>query len=141
MSRGIEILNYVSSAGRPVTIPEVGEAVKLPKPTAHRICRTLTEMGLLAKDTHPKKLNIGPGFTSMALAALSSTTALGPQRATLRQVVEEVQEKPKVRAVACGKKIVPRSLYRWSCSGCSASGAEIVALLLVLGWLRGRRRR
>lgn len=92
LSRGIQVLTYVSSAGRPVTIPEVGDAVGLPKPTAHRICRTLTGMGLLAKDTHPKKLNIGPGLTSMALAALSSTAALGPQRATLRQVVEEVQE-------------------------------------------------
>lgn len=92
LARGLSVLSFVSSAGRPVTIQEIGDAGKLPKPTAHRICRTLTEMGLLAKEVHPKKFNMGPGFTSMALAALFSTVALGPRRATLRQVVDDVQE-------------------------------------------------
>jgi DNA-binding IclR family transcriptional regulator len=88
----MDILDFVSCAGRPVTVPELVDALQLPKPSAHRICKALAAMGLLARDIHPKKLNAGPRFTGMALAALSSTTALGSRRAILRQVVEEVQE-------------------------------------------------
>jgi len=90
--RSIEILNYVANAKEPVSIPEIVESVGLPKPTVHRICRTLESMGLLARDLHPKRLTIGPRLTSIALAALSATAELGPRRAILRQVVEEVQE-------------------------------------------------
>ena len=75
-----------------MTVPEIVDVLKLPKPSAHRICKALTTMGLLARDIHPKKLSVGPEFTGMALAALSSTTALGMRRAILRQVVEEADE-------------------------------------------------
>lgn len=92
LSRVVEILKFVSEAGHPVAVQEIVESLRLPKPTVHRICNSLDRLGLLARDIHPKKLNAGPAFTSMALAALSSTTALGHRRAILRQVVDEVQE-------------------------------------------------
>ena len=92
LSRGIEILSFISQAAQPVSIPEIVKAVDLPKPTVHRICGTLERMGLLSRDLEPKRLTVGPALTAMALTALRATTALAPSRSILRRVVDEVHE-------------------------------------------------
>lgn len=92
LARGIQILSFVARAEQPVTVVEVVDAVRLPKPTVHRICRTLERMELLARDLRPTRLTVGPGLTAIALSVLRTTASLAPCRSILRQVVDEVQE-------------------------------------------------
>ena len=92
LDRAIKIINFIVSESRSVTIPEVVEAVQLPRPTVHRICRTLESMGLLARDLTPNRLSVGPAMTKLSFAALASTNGALPRRTILRRVVTQVNE-------------------------------------------------
>lgn len=92
LDRAVQIVNFVASAGRAVTVPEIIDALKLPRPTVHRICGTLESMGLLARDLAPNRLVPGPALVKLAGATLASTGAALPRRKILRRVVDEVFE-------------------------------------------------
>jgi IclR family transcriptional regulator, acetate operon repressor len=92
LSRSVQILDYVATSGRPVTVSEVVESLPLPRPSAHRICATLQAMGLLVRDVNGKRLTVGPLLTRIALATLQADAQAAARRAVLRQVVAETQE-------------------------------------------------
>lgn len=92
LTRAVNIISFVTEAGRSVTIPEIVDGVKLPRPTVHRICNALEVMGLLTRDLERNRLVAGPEMTKIALSALASTEVALPRRAILRRTVDEVHE-------------------------------------------------
>lgn len=92
LTRAVNIISFVTEAGRSVTIPEVVDGVKLPRPTVHRICNALESMGLLTRDLARNRLIAGPAMMKIALSTLASTEASMPRRAILRRTVDEVHE-------------------------------------------------
>lgn len=92
LTRAVNILTFVTEAGRSVTVPEVVDGVKLPRPTVHRICNALEAMGLLTRDLARNRLVAGPAMTKIALSALASTEVALPRRAILRRTVDQVHE-------------------------------------------------
>ena len=92
LDRAFKIINFIVSESRSVTVPEIVEALQLPRPTVHRICRTLESMGLLARDLTPNRLSVGPALTKLSFAALISTNGALPRRTIIRRVVTEVNE-------------------------------------------------
>lgn len=103
MTRTINILSFITEAGRSVTIPEVIDEVKLPRPTVHRICNTLQSMGLLARDRARNRLIAGPALTDLAFATLSSTEVTLARRAILRRTVVAVHETVTLSVLANGQ--------------------------------------
>jgi len=92
VGRVMEVLTFVADAGRPVGLPEIGEGVRIPRPTVHRICRTLESMGLLARDLNKKRVTVGPKLVGLSLATLAVTSEHSARRAILKAVVTEVEE-------------------------------------------------
>lgn len=92
LGRAFNILTFVTTSERSVTVPEVIDAVQLPRPTVHRICNTLESMGLLSRDLARNRLIAGPTLRKMALDTLASTEIALPRRAILRSTVKKVLE-------------------------------------------------
>jgi len=67
LQRAVGILEYVAQRGAPVSVAELIRSLELPKPSAHRICGTLEEMGVLIADPVARGLTIGPRLSRIAL--------------------------------------------------------------------------
>lgn len=92
LERAVTIISFVTEAGRSVTVPDIVDGVKLPRPTVHRICSALESMGLLTRDIARNRLIAGPALTKIAVSALVSTEISLPRRAILRRTVDEINE-------------------------------------------------
>lgn len=92
LSRSISILEHVAHAGRPISVAELVRTLDLPKPTAHRICKTLESMGVLIRDPYAKGIVVGPRLSQLALDTMLASADNGARRAILRSVVEETGE-------------------------------------------------
>lgn len=86
------VLEEVSRLGRPVTPTEVNHALKLPKPTIHRLWATLEEEGFLLREADGRYSVPGPRFTSLAIGVLSSQSVSAPRHAILSALAQEIGE-------------------------------------------------
>jgi IclR family transcriptional regulator, acetate operon repressor len=92
LQRAVAIVEYVAQSGAPVSVTELIRSLDLPKPSAHRICRTLEEMGVLMSDPVARGMTIGPRLSRIALDTLLTSAEDGERRRILRSVVEETGE-------------------------------------------------
>ncbi|MGH7660779.1 MAG: IclR family transcriptional regulator [Vulcanimicrobiaceae bacterium] len=92
LGRAVDVVEYVVQTGRTVSVAELTRALDLPKPSAHRICATLAELRLLARDPRARGVTVGPRLARLALDALLASTEDGPRRRILRAVVEDAGE-------------------------------------------------
>lgn len=92
LQRAVAIVEYVAQKGTPVSITELIRSLDLPKPSAHRICKTLEEMGVLISDPIARGMTIGPRLSRIALDTLLTSAEDGERRRILRSVVEETGE-------------------------------------------------
>lgn len=88
----MDVVEYVVQTGRAVSVAELTRALHLPKPSAHRICATLEQLRLLARDPMARGLIAGPRLARLALNALLASSEDGPRRRILRSVVDEAGE-------------------------------------------------
>ena len=88
----MDVVEYVVQTGRAVSVAELTRTLELPKPTAHRICATLEEMRMLARDPMARGVTVGPRLARLALNALLASSEDGPRRRILRSVVDEAGE-------------------------------------------------
>lgn len=92
LERCTAIMEFVAESDRPVSVVELVRALSLPKPTAHRLCRILENMGMLVRDPLAKGIVVGPRLLSLALNATLSTGEEAIRRSILRRVVEQTGE-------------------------------------------------
>lgn len=103
--RMLSVLEEVATAGRPVAVRDVAEALELPKPTAHRLVNTLLERGLLARSIDRRAVTVGPKLTQLALAILRSSVVQAPVRSVLRGVSSQLGETTNI-GVLEGNEVV-----------------------------------
>lgn len=103
--RMLSVLEEVASAGRPVAVRDVAEALDLPKPTAHRLVNTLLERGLLARSIDRRAVTVGPKLTQLALEILRSSVVQAPVRSVLRGVSTQLGETTNI-GVLEGNEVV-----------------------------------
>lgn len=103
--RMLSVLEEVASAGRPVAVRDVAEALDLPKPTAHRLVNTLLERGLLARSIDRRAVTVGPKLTQLALEILRSSVVQAPVRSVLRGVSTQLGETTNI-GVLDGNEVV-----------------------------------
>lgn len=103
--RMLSVLEEVATAGRPVAVRDVAEALELPKPTAHRLVNTLLERGLLARSIDRRAVMVGPKLTQLALAILRSSVVQAPVRSVLRGVSAQLGETTNI-GVLEGNEVV-----------------------------------
>ncbi len=92
LERAMDVVEYIVQAGRAVSVAELTRNLGLPKPSAHRICASLEELRMLARDPVARGMAVGPRLTRLALDALLASAEDGPRRRIIRSVVEEAGE-------------------------------------------------
>ncbi|ASJ74082.1 IclR family transcriptional regulator [Granulosicoccus antarcticus] len=90
--RTLRLLQYVAERSQSVPLAELSTALDLPKPTAHRMCQMLLELGMLANDVNEKAFLIGPALRRLALDTLTHGTLSALRHTVLDDLVDEVGE-------------------------------------------------
>ena len=92
MLRGFAILEAVIAAKQSLSVTDLVEILKLPKPTVHRLTRQLEQEGLLSRELHSKRFIAGHRLRDFALGVLSNSMLRAPRHAILQALSDEVQE-------------------------------------------------
>lgn len=90
--RMLKVLEQVAGSEKPLSVSEIAEALGLPRPTAHRICARLEELGYCMREPGQKLLAAGPALQSLAFSALRNDGRRSERRALLAALVEKVGE-------------------------------------------------
>lgn len=88
LARGLEVLEFIASSRRSVRLKDVAEAFELDMASAHRVLKTLEEMGYIARLSIGKAY--GPGEKLREL--LHSFSAIDDKLEKLRPIVVELAE-------------------------------------------------
>jgi DNA-binding IclR family transcriptional regulator len=90
--RSLNILEEIAAADRPVGLVELGRRIPLPKPTLHRLVRTLEQQGYISKDVDGRSLVPGPRLTAMAFQVIRGKAAASARRVVLEKLAAAVGE-------------------------------------------------
>lgn len=66
LSRGIQVLEVLAEAGRPMTAQQIARSLGLSRPVVYRLLRTLAAHRLLDADAGAGLYDLGPGLLSLA---------------------------------------------------------------------------
>lgn len=92
IARALAFMELVTSAERPLSLTELGEALALPKATVHRIALELLKEGALIREPGAKRFSTGQRFTGMAVSALVNSPHRGLRRAIMQRLVDDIGE-------------------------------------------------
>src|SRR5689334_22998815 len=99
VDKAFVLLEFLAASGRPASLQEVTEAVKLPKPTAYRLLRSLQELGYVSRPADTRNYLIGP--RAARLAAVDPYSDLKAQaQPYLRRLHEEFNETVNLGALS-----------------------------------------
>ncbi|TAG06230.1 MAG: IclR family transcriptional regulator [Betaproteobacteria bacterium] len=87
--RSLLVMEFVANSEKSVSLTEIMQAVKLPKPTVFRILTTLEEAGMLLREPDAKRYVPGERLSNLAANVLLHS----PHRAARRAILEELVEK------------------------------------------------
>lgn len=91
VDKAFVLLEFLAASGRPASLQEVTEAVKLPKPTAYRLLRVLQELGYVSRPADSRNYLVGPR-TALLAARDPYAELKGHARPLLRRLHEEFNE-------------------------------------------------
>lgn len=91
VDKALGLLEFLAASGRPTSLQAVTEAVKLSKPTAYRLLRSLQELGYVSRPADSRDYLIGPRAARLA-ATDPHTDLKGQARPILRRLNEEFNE-------------------------------------------------
>jgi IclR family acetate operon transcriptional repressor len=90
--RTFSILEHVARAAGPVSLDDVTQACKLPKPTVFRMLTMLVEADLLRREPLAKRYTIGARLPALAFDVLRHSTLRSQPHDILRELVDTVGE-------------------------------------------------
>ena len=91
VEKSFVVLEYLAASGKPASLQEVTDAVKLPKPTAYRLLQTLHALGYVTRSAGSRSYLVGP--RTARLASCDPQSGLKAMtRPLLRRLHEELNE-------------------------------------------------
>lgn len=90
--RSLMVMEFVANSYRSVSLTEIMQAVKLPKPTVFRILATLEEAGMLLREPDAKRYVPGERLSNLAANVLLHSPYRSARRAILEELVEKLGE-------------------------------------------------
>lgn len=91
-ARLLNVLQTLVEANRPLALPELTEAVDLPKPTVHRLVNLLEEMGFAIKDADGRRYTPGPTMHHLALTVMQHRPFASAGHTVLQGLADQVGE-------------------------------------------------
>jgi len=82
------VLEFLAARGKPASLQEVTEAVKLAKPTAYRLLRALQELGYVTRPADSRSYLVGP-----RTARLSASDPHSELKSAVRPLLRRLHEK------------------------------------------------
>lgn len=99
VDKALGLLEFLAASGRPASLHEVTEAVRIPKPTAYRLLKALQELGYVSRPAESRDYLIGP--RTARLAASDPHAALKARaQPLLRRVFGEFNETVNLGALS-----------------------------------------
>lgn len=90
--RNLLIIEALSRASGPVTPTELNRNVELPRQTLHRLCNTLVQEGILAREPGSKRLRPGRRLRSIGTGILNVSLSHMARRQILEGIAAKVGE-------------------------------------------------
>ncbi|MEX0693237.1 MAG: IclR family transcriptional regulator [Rhodospirillales bacterium] len=90
--KAFAVIEVILAAGRPLSLPELAEALERPKQTVHRTARQLEDHGFLFREPTRDRYAIGPKLYNIAKDVMGWCTRYTPRNAVLARLVAEVSE-------------------------------------------------
>jgi DNA-binding IclR family transcriptional regulator len=92
LTRALRILSLAASSERALTLPEMGAALDVPKPTLHRLVARLEKEGFLEREPGGRHVRAGPALVRMGFALLRNDGTRGERHAILEALVDQIGE-------------------------------------------------
>ncbi|HSO07907.1 MAG TPA: IclR family transcriptional regulator [Pelomicrobium sp.] len=99
-ARLLTVLEAVAGADGPVAAVDLVPKVGLPKPTVHRLCTVLEDLGYLQREPGTKRFVIGQRQQRLALDSLINAYNRGARHAVLEALAREVGETVNVTVLS-----------------------------------------
>ena len=101
--KAFRLLSHLAHSDRPTALAELSRALKLPKPTVHRLASMLGEIAVVHKDPVSAHYSLGPGFEDIALGALHNGVGALPRRALMDQLSARLGVRTNFTVLRAGK--------------------------------------
>ncbi|HVZ01868.1 MAG TPA: IclR family transcriptional regulator [Dongiaceae bacterium] len=112
--RVLDLIQLVAASPQPMTLAEIGTALKLPKPTVHRLCVRLEEARYLTREPGRHRYRVGSATERLAFNAIRRGSASVQWRLILERLVDDIRETCNFTAPAGNEVIyVERVESRW----------------------------
>jgi DNA-binding IclR family transcriptional regulator len=92
VEKALSVLEYVVREARSPSAAEIGEALGVPRQTAHRTLQELERLGLLRRGVDRDRYLAGDRLTALSISAISNSVNGGGTRSILADLVAQVQE-------------------------------------------------
>ena len=92
IERGCKVLDLLAGEKQGYSIREISSQLNLPKPTIHRILKTLSQYGYVMQDENSKEYRLGFRLVELGQAVLSQIDLRKISEPYLYELAEHVQE-------------------------------------------------
>lgn len=92
MLRAFGLLEHITRAETPLSLDQLTQRCRLPKPTVHRILGLLLQGGLLQREPSGKRYAVAPRLAALALEVLMHSPQRARRHAILAQLVADIGE-------------------------------------------------
>jgi IclR family acetate operon transcriptional repressor len=137
--KALRILAHLADSSEPVALAELTRALRLPKPTSHRLASMLERAGFVHKNPLTLRYSVGPALEDVALVALRNGARANMRRFLMENLAERLGVRVNFAVLKSGKLMLVEwvdsvSLIRIDLNPgtkvpahCSASGKLLMA--------------
>lgn len=91
-ARAMRLLAALAAHGSSISLADLASATELPKPTAHRLCGQLLELGFVARDVDERYFAVGPALRQLAFDTLNHGSLSGLRHEVLADLAKKTGE-------------------------------------------------
>ena len=88
--KAFRLLAHLAASKEPLALAELSRALKLPKPTTHRLARLIERAGFVHKDPLTRRYRVGAAFEDLAIGVLRYGAGHAPRRLLMNGLAERL---------------------------------------------------
>ena len=105
LGKALRILEAVARQPLAVSLAELSDASRLPKPTVHRLAVELERLGLIARDPLTRRFHVGSRLEELAVNAIRKGMAQSSRRVHMERLAEKVGERVNIGVISANKVV------------------------------------
>ena len=90
VTKALRLLTHLAAASEPLTLADISRTLKMPKPTTHRLARSIEGSGFVHQDPLTRRYSLGHAFDDLALNALRHGTGNAGRRLLMNALAERI---------------------------------------------------